>query len=411
MGGDEGPRDPGMVVYVIFVLQGMGMLLPWNMFMNAKAYFDQYKLGKEYTGQSLYIAVQFINFVTFVSQLPNVAFNWLNIFLRFGGTPHRKIMLAMIVQAIIFLFTVVLAMMDTRHWPVVFFALTMISVFISNIATAYYQNNTFGVASILPGKYIGGVVIGQQLSGVLSSLIDISLSSIQTPFRTAGVYYFLIAIVFLCVCFDLYFALPLFDFYRHYALKALKESAKSDGSDKEKIPYKDIVKQIWPQLYNVSCNFFITLFQFPSILSNIKPVGDFPIKIYVGVCCFLTWNCGAACGSLFTFFLQWPKKETLWIYTTARFAYIPFYMFVNYQLTDRTRTFPVWLENYWIVWFVNFTHGWTNGHVAGLSMMYAPSMVEPKYAPYAGMIAGAALISGIFIGLTFSFIWSPLLTK
>lgn len=35
-------------------------------------------------------------------------------------------------------------------------------------------------------------------------------------------------------------------------------------------------------------------------------------------------------------------------------------------------------------------------------MMYAPNTVSPQHAPVAGMFAAAMLITGIFVGITFS---------
>lgn len=44
----------------------------------------------------------------------------------------------------------------------------------------------------------------------------------------------------------------------------------------------------------------------------------------------------------------------------------------------------------------------SSGYLSSLAMMYAPSYVESRHAPTAGMFAAASLITGIFTGILFS---------
>ena len=47
-------------------------------------YFVNYKLGKEYTETPLPYATYFLQYVGFAAQIPNLVFNWINIFLNLG---------------------------------------------------------------------------------------------------------------------------------------------------------------------------------------------------------------------------------------------------------------------------------------------------------------------------------------
>jgi len=47
-------------------------------------YFVNFKLGEEYLGGKYYYAASFMLYLTIVSQLPNLLFNWLNIFCPIG---------------------------------------------------------------------------------------------------------------------------------------------------------------------------------------------------------------------------------------------------------------------------------------------------------------------------------------
>merc|ERR1711953_1072991 len=47
------PVDRLNLIYLTLILHGIGTLMPWNMFVTAKEYFANYKLGKEYTDTPL----------------------------------------------------------------------------------------------------------------------------------------------------------------------------------------------------------------------------------------------------------------------------------------------------------------------------------------------------------------------
>lgn len=54
------------------------------MFITAKSYFVDYKLSESYTNQTSEYATNFLPYIGFASQIPNVLFNWLNIFVNLG---------------------------------------------------------------------------------------------------------------------------------------------------------------------------------------------------------------------------------------------------------------------------------------------------------------------------------------
>jgi len=90
------PVDRLNLIYLTLILHGIGTLMPWNMFVTAKElkrgdwvymlteYFANYKLGKEYTDTPLPYATYFLNYVIFAAQVPNLVFNWINVFLNVG---------------------------------------------------------------------------------------------------------------------------------------------------------------------------------------------------------------------------------------------------------------------------------------------------------------------------------------
>ena len=94
------------LVYLTFILHGIGTLMPWNMFITAKGvgliaflwivdswmitmpfhlqYFVDYKLSTGYTGVESVYGDNFLAYLGFAAQVPNVVFNWLNIFIQIG---------------------------------------------------------------------------------------------------------------------------------------------------------------------------------------------------------------------------------------------------------------------------------------------------------------------------------------
>ena len=104
------------------------MCIPNNFFQ----YFVDYKLGEDYTNTSVQYSAHFMQYIGFAAQIPNLFFNWMNIFLNIGGNITGRIVWTLFVNILVFVFTIVLAMVDSSEWPGIFFYLTVGSVVILN---------------------------------------------------------------------------------------------------------------------------------------------------------------------------------------------------------------------------------------------------------------------------------------
>ena len=113
------------------------MFIPNNFFQ----YFVDYKLGEDYTNTSVQYSAHFMQYIGFAAQIPNLFFNWMNIFLNIGGNITGRIVWTLFVNILVFVFTIVLAMVDSSEWPGIFFYLTVGSVVILNSNTYSYINN------------------------------------------------------------------------------------------------------------------------------------------------------------------------------------------------------------------------------------------------------------------------------
>ncbi len=126
-----------------------------------------------------------------------------------GGNFTFRITGAIIIEIIIIVLTIALAIINTAEWTSGFFYLTMFSVVILNIANGVYQNSLYGLASKLPMKYSNAVVLGSNISGTLTSVVNIITIWASPDLRIAAIYYFVSALFVLLVCFDTYLAFPI----------------------------------------------------------------------------------------------------------------------------------------------------------------------------------------------------------
>ncbi|CAK9298792.1 unnamed protein product [Gordionus sp. m RMFG-2023] len=212
------PYDSMNLLYIIMLLHGIGMLIPWNVFINANSYFVDYKLNPNVTGTHEY-KENFISYLGVISQLPNVILMALNLFVQFGSSTKNinpkayqtqpRIPISIIINVMMCIVTVILAILDTSTWPKAFFILTMITAAITNSAAGIYQSSIFGLAGSLPMKYTNGVIIGNNVCGTLFAVVYILAIYASPNLRLSAIWYFISAQFVLLACFDSYFALPL----------------------------------------------------------------------------------------------------------------------------------------------------------------------------------------------------------
>ncbi|CAG2060481.1 unnamed protein product, partial [Timema podura] len=176
-------------------------------FWIAVLYFVDYKLSKEYTGIESNYVTNFLGYLGFAAQVPNLVFNWLNIFVQIGGNLTTRVVWSIFIEAVVFIITIILAMCNSSEWPGFFFWTTMITVVILNIqhrssfgsvsvfrakdlrfdsrhgrksivvANGVYQNTVFGMAAKLPFKYTGAVILGSNVSGTFTAIISLIASN------------------------------------------------------------------------------------------------------------------------------------------------------------------------------------------------------------------------------------------
>ncbi|CAG9861645.1 unnamed protein product [Phyllotreta striolata] len=379
----DGPKDKFYIVYFICLLHGVGTLTAWNMFINARDYFKEYKLSDDYIGYHYPHGDHFMQYLSFFSMFPALAFMWINIFVRLKSAIVWRIILGIGVLIAIMTFTLVMAIFNTSHCPNFFFIVTMISVFLINSASSVYQSTLFGIVGKLPQKYMTAIVIGNNVCGTFTSIISILTKVASTNYKTAAIYYFMIAIIILSGCFASFFIVVNNEFYKYYDQKENAGVMKGE----ELPPYWTIFKTAFPQLLNIIMVFIVTLTLFPSMQAEIvkkSPSFFVPDKYYADIMCFLNFNVFAMIGSFIPVFFVWPEPKWVWLPVSLRFLYIPLMLFCNYQIQQAERALPVFFNDY--VYFVfGSTMALTSGYFSSVASMYAPKTVEEKHS----MVAAA----------------------
>ena len=157
--------------------------------------------------------------------------------------------------------------------------------------------------------------------------------------------------------------------------------------------------------------FFVSLSMFPSVLSAVKQTGHLiPNDYFMAFACFLLFNLFAMIGNYGSEYLPKIPRQVLWMPILMRFAFIPAFLFCNYE--PEKRKYPVLIANDFVFMLLVVLHGFTSGWFSSLSMMYTPKTVDSKYKSIAGMVSSFCLIMGIMVGIYSSTIWSTLmLTK
>lgn len=401
------PPDRLGLVYIIMVIHGIGILMPWNMFINAKSYFEEYKLdqGNETTPEVKEYSTNFMSYIGMAAQFPNAIMNLINLFCQCGGKAGARITCSIIIMVLVFILTVILAMIDTSTWPVLFFWMTLGSSVILNSACGVYQNSMYGVAAILPMKYTNAIIFGNNFSGTFVALLNILAIALAPDIRTSAIYYFVTAIVVLLIAFDAYFILPLTKFFRHFqTISQLKEQRyrKKDQTCRNTLAnYWKVFREIWVLALSVWFVFFVSLALFPQIQSDIKRI-DFPIAdmYWPGVFCFLSFNFFAMLGNLLTECVRKPGPRWVWLPILLRVLFIPVFLLCNFR--PDVRAWPVLINNDYVYIVAGALMSLTSGYFTSLCMMYAPKKVSSQNAGTAGMMMAFFLVFGILCGINAS---------
>lgn len=445
------PVDKFNIVYFVMVIQGVGTLLPWNMFITAHAYFQEKLQGTGWTHS-------FESYFSIAAMAPNVIMFLLNTLFKHKFTIQVRMLTSVCIMTLCFVLTTVLVLIDTTNWRAEFFYITIGTIVVINMGSAVYQGGLFGVCGMMPQKYTGAVMTGQGVGGTFAALASIFSLLGGKNAQSSGFGYFMSATVVLTICLVTYIMLHKLKFARHYIApheerKEIKFPSiqadqierlanwqippKKSGNyshstlsldheallgvnvhpkeieiqSKERPPLFLVFKQIAKLGVSVALVFFVTLAAFPALTSRIQPKvkGDdkWSSTYFVPVTCFLLFNVGDFSGRLLASFVQWPGRGGVILPALCilRVVFLPLFAFCNAQPRSATVFFH---DDYFPIVFMAL-FAISNGYLGSLCMMYGPSLVEPKHAETAGTMMAFMLILGLAAGAGFSFVMAELI--
>ncbi len=152
---------------------------------------------------------------------------------------------------------------------------------------------------------------------------------------------------------------------------------------------------------------------FPAVAARIPSTdGLLNERYYSSVFCFLFFNVFVTVGSATAQFVQWPGPRWLVLPVLLRVAFIPFFLYCNYQPSDTlVRTVPVLFKHDWMYILGIVALSWSSGYLSSLTMIYAPKAVPKSLAATAGMLGALTIIVGILIGINTALIYPRLFSK
>lgn len=435
------PVDRYNIILLIFMIHGIGTLTPWNAFITADGYFRNYKLANNTNpvieAELKEIKKNFLSYLGLAAQIPNVLFNGLNIIVNLGsGNLRSRVNISLAIEAIVFIITIVLAAVDSSDWQMTFFYVTLGTFVMLNMANGVYQNCIFGTAARFPGTYTNAILIGTNMSGTFTSLVNILSIRFSPDPRSAAIYYFITALDVIVLCLISYNLLPISNFFRYHSqvsdsteqndelisrssLRAIsdvpetlretidamvpKAAQHDERSFMSELKKKwRVFKLCWPQLLNVYLTFLVSLAVFPSVLANIdRPkISDFDSNYFKPIFCFLLFNFSASVGNVISDGITWPGKNHTWILVALRFLFIPFFLFCNFNSANRA--WPVFITSDAAYIVANILLAISSGYLSSICMMFVSDGLKSEDASIAGMLGGFFLVFGIFSGVYLS---------
>ncbi|XP_048472367.1 equilibrative nucleoside transporter 3 [Rhincodon typus] len=424
----QAPPDRFNAVYIIFFFLGIGSLLPWNFFCTAKQYW-LYKLSNatDHSPQQNDLGNYFESYLSFASTVPSVLCLVINYLVVNKISAKVRVLSSLFVMLVIFCITTVLVNVDISSWTYGFFGITMACVVVISGASNVFLGSVFGEVGRFPMRNSQALISGQAMGGTFSAVASVIDLAAASSILDSALAYFLTADMFLIICIVLYLILPRIP-YSSYYLKSLNERAQHTGDENNGSvnndagsvrsaypssnagttpPLKPILKKTAGVGFSVFYTFFISIIIFPSISSSIKPTSSssdsvWTTKYFVPLTCFFLYNFADWVGRQITAWIQvpGPKSKALPILVLLRTAFLPLFIFCNYQPRDHLHI-VLFDQDFYPAIFISAL-GLTNGYLGTLPMIYGPKIVPKELAEPTGVVMSFFLTLGLAAGSAFS---------
>ncbi|XP_072105099.1 equilibrative nucleoside transporter 1-like isoform X2 [Mobula birostris] len=449
---EQEPVDRFKAVWLIFLILGLGTLLPWNFFMTAIQYF-KYRLQDVDDSSAVLpsngtsamnvsamprenqLQGKFGNVMTLCAMLPMLIFSCLNSLLLPRISQTLRISGSIIAIFILFLLTAILVKISIE--PLTFFVVTMVTIVLINCFGAVLQGSLFGLAGLLPVSYTAPIMSGQGMAGTFAALAMICAIASGAEQSDIAFGYFSTAFVVVLLALLCYHILPRLEFSRYHFQRKNEEWRKAQQEESfskmdlikqdpactnerrssanlmethivekdEELSVINILRKIWPSALLVWLVFAVTISVFPSVTVDAKSTisADGLWGVYfIPISCFLMFNVFDWLGRSLTAVCMWPRKDSKWLpaFVISRLVFIPLFMLCNVYPRQLSVVFA---HDAWYICFMAL-FAFSNGYLASLCMCYGPQNAAAKEAETAGAIMSFFLSLGLASGACLSFL-------
>ncbi|XP_072105108.1 equilibrative nucleoside transporter 1-like isoform X3 [Mobula birostris] len=352
---EQEPVDRFKAVWLIFLILGLGTLLPWNFFMTAIQYF-KYRLQDVDDSSAVLpsngtsamnvsamprenqLQGKFGNVMTLCAMLPMLIFSCLNSLLLPRISQTLRISGSIIAIFILFLLTAILVKISIE--PLTFFVVTMVTIVLINCFGAVLQGSLFGLAGLLPVSYTAPIMSGQGMAGTFAALAMICAIASGAEQSDIAFGYFSTAFVVVLLALLCYHILPRLEFSRYHFQRKNEEWRKAQQEESfskmdlikqdpactnerrssanlmethivekdEELSVINILRKIWPSALLVWLVFAVTISVFPSVTVDAKSTisADGLWGVYfIPISCFLMFNVFDWLGRSLTAVCMW----------------------------------------------------------------------------------------------------------
>jgi len=438
------PTDRKNLVYWSFFFLGITTILPWNFFITSDSYWtEKFKYlneTKNSSGSSNHSQTNleqiYRSFFALFSQVPLTLCTLYCSVCKDSIKDRRRIYGALLAMSMIFTLTALFSKVNTDEYQVIFFGITMTSVFVINLFSAFFQSSVFAMAAVFPPRYTQSFCSGGGCSGMLSALaFIIAISVTEDPADYALIFFLLATGVILLAIMCLKF-LENNPFYKYNQMiqvderkqlgievensdiptenKALTSANVHIKLNENKIStensqgFFEILGKIRYHFFTAYIVFMITLACFPALLASVKPQESlqgtvWAEKYFNPVACFLVFGLGDFLGRTLIGPFSFPSKDnpvSLLLLAVSRGVFIVLFIYCN--ASPRHHTEPFFVDQIYFIAF-NFLLAVTNGYFSSLAVKYAPQFVESQHKEQVGMMMALAITSGLASGAAMSF--------
>lgn len=463
-------EDAGSLTYKIMVMQGVGMLFPWNVFITAEQYFHVRLCGSPYEAS-------FENYFTFSFTAFNVLTLIYTIMYQSVFSQKFKVYVSLVVLLLVFGWLTLSCLIEPDSMgPDAVFYSTLLGCIIAGTFTAFLQDGVFALGGKLPMIHTQGAMTGQAIAGLvvaLSGVFTMLLGSANSPadecdilyddVKWSSFLYFGVSVFVLFIALVSYYYLEDLPYVRYHVENqgqvlsdeesgrqsshsglldgGVKESmnqpflvpgnsVNSDDSDLndltklsvgdnvESFQYEDtpspifeVFMQIRSFAIAVWLTYAATLAIFPGVTTKIRSTTDSDVRFFTDLfvpISFVTFNLGDFIGRVLAGYKIILAPKNLWIGAVARLAYIPLFLLCNVKGSE-DNDLPTLFENdFWPIFFM-LTFATTNGYFGSCLMMTGPGQVESKDLQTASTMMVLCLTFGLLTGTLVSFAFVPLI--